>query len=60
MGKEVKQGILGGLVAIAIVVSIGSFIAAQLSHGSGHEGGAEQHAPAGGEQAPADEQAPKE
>ncbi|MFP4597373.1 MAG: hypothetical protein ACLFVJ_03925 [Persicimonas sp.] len=59
MGKEVKQGILGGLVAIVIVVSIGSFIAAQLSHGSGHEGGAEQHAPAD-DQAPADEQAPEE
>lgn len=48
MGKEIIQGIFGGLLAIIVVVSIGSFIAASASHGPAH----------GGEAAPAEGAAP--
>ena len=33
LGKEVVQGIFGGLIAIIICVSIGSAIASSMSHG---------------------------
>jgi len=33
LGKEVIQGIFGGLIAISIFVAIGSFIAQALSQG---------------------------
>ena len=42
MGKEVVQGIFGGLLAIVVVVAIGSFIAQSGSHGPAHAGGQEQ------------------
>lgn len=58
MGKEIIQGIFGGLLAIVVVVSIGSFIASAGSHGPAHggeaapaEGAAQEAAPA----APAEE-----
>ncbi len=37
IGKEVFQSIVGGVVAIAICVSIGSFIAQSVSHGPKHK-----------------------
>lgn len=52
MGKEVAQGIGGGLVAILICVTIGSMIGSALSHGpkeahtegEGHNAATEQPA----------------
>lgn len=60
MGKEVVQGIFGGLVAIVIVVSIGSFIAQSGSHGPGHGEAQEQTetAPDGAEPAAPAKEAP--
>jgi hypothetical protein len=59
MGKEVIQGIFGGLVAIVIVVAIGSFIAQAGSHGPAHGGEAAQTegAPDGAKPAPPAEEA---
>lgn len=50
MRNEILQGIFGGLIAIFIMVMIGSTIARSLSHGPGHApaagAGHEQAAPA--------------
>jgi hypothetical protein len=49
LGKEVVQGIFGGLIAIIICVAIGSAIAQSMSHGpkdNGAPAAAEAEAPA--------------
>lgn len=60
MGKEVVQGIVGGLIAIIICVTIGSFVAQSMigEHEGGHgeAGAAAEH----GEQAAPAEAAPAE
>lgn len=48
MGKEVVQGIFGGLVAIVICVTIGSFIAQSIDFG--HHGKKGKHGKSHGEQ----------
>lgn len=63
VGKEVLQSIIGGVVAIAICVSIGSFIAQSVSKGpqpkeepaaAAAEGAAAEGAAAEGEAKPAE------
>lgn len=58
MGKEVIQGIFGGLIAVVIVAAIGSMIASATSHGPKPAAEAAQEAPA--EAAPAADEAPAE
>lgn len=55
--KETAQGIIGGLLMIAVCVTIGSFIAQSMP--AHHEGPAGEHPAAAGEHAPA-EAAPAE